>query len=126
MFLNCDLQVWYLSLNMIETQSMQVMYRVTLGANHFSAELICGNSDIWNCIPWLDIHHKSIDLIRLLPVVQDGSQGVKAALLLVALGPGCAVCCVMKKLQASVGTSSSVSAVLLTSQPQSVCAFKLL
>ena len=44
--LNCDLQLSYLSLNMIETLSMQVMYRVTLGANHCSAELRCENSDI--------------------------------------------------------------------------------
>ena len=57
---------------------------------------------------------------------QDGCQVVKAAVLLVALGPGCAVCCVMKKLQAFVWTTSSVSALLLKSQPQSVCAFKLL
>ena len=53
MFLNCDLQVWYLSLNMIETQ----------GANYCSAELQCENSDIWNCSPSLNMHHKSIDLI---------------------------------------------------------------
>ena len=61
--LNCDLQLSYLSINMIETISMQVMYRVTLGANHCSAELRCENSDIWNCSPWLDVHHKSINLI---------------------------------------------------------------
>ena len=61
--LNCDLQLSYLSLNMIETLSMQVMYRVTMGAIHCSAEFRCEISDIWNCGPWLDIHHKSIDLI---------------------------------------------------------------
>ena len=61
--LNCDLQLSYLSLNMIETLSMQVMYRVTLQASHCSAELRCENSDLWNCSQWLDMHHKSIDFI---------------------------------------------------------------
>ena len=48
---------------MIETLSMQVMYRVTLGANYCSAEFRCENSDIWNFSPWLDVHHESIDLV---------------------------------------------------------------
>ena len=61
--LNCDLQLSYLLLSMIETLSMQVMYRVTLGANHCSAKLRCENSDIWNFSPWLDMHHESIDLV---------------------------------------------------------------
>ena len=62
--LNCDLQLASLSLNMIETLSLKVMYRVTLGANHCSAELRCENSDIWNCSPWLNMHQKSINLIN--------------------------------------------------------------
>ena len=97
--LNCDLQLSYLSLNRTETLGLQVMYRVTFGANHCSAELRCTNSDIWNCSPWLDMHHESIDLVSNDRIkIRDNCKGVKAAVLLVALGPGCVVCCVMKKV----------------------------